>query len=263
MTTSPWFRTPVDVLDVPGMRTLRPELRYTYLGLFGRARRHPEERLGWVLDELGDPPTIRTLSSWMGLPRSTTKRHHDDLLDRGLLLRDLAGRLIVPAVVVVEQRLGRRKDTTSTRASATSTEAVEIPAFETLPFLSGVPPADRNLEIRDKPSFSSSVDVENDDVVLRENLGDSDVIPELPTDRVPAIVDDDDVRYLLSQLVDNPAWSRAMATPRDLRNLVVLARTNRAGVLQVLRQEVESPQARNALAYLNGTLATLDEEVAS
>jgi hypothetical protein len=259
----PWYRAPVDAREIPGVSLLRPEARWTYITLFGRARRRPKEKLGWILDELGDPPTIRTLAAWLALPRSTAQRHQSDLLDRGLLVRDLAGRLIVPAVVKIERLLdSRKKETTPAKsASPTTTSAVENPTPEQLGLPTLVPPEIGKAPTWDTHSISGFVEVEKDvRPVVFEGAVENPSEPATfgpRRDLIPTACDpDSQIAYLLAQLASmHEPWERALSNRRDAANIGRLAVAHPDALYEALAQESLKSTAKNPTAWLNATVA--------
>lgn len=245
------MKAPVHVLELPGVASLELHLRWTFFAWFLAARRRPADKLGWLLDGTGAPATIATLAAWSGIPRSTAHRHANDLLERGLLQKDLLGRLLVPLVVTTERRFAR--PTASDDVAARPVDNPQLP----LP-----PPShgwNNNPRMWDGASLyevQTGRDVRPVDVV---NPVDNQL--EAPGfgprwDLVPDGIDPtSDIAYLLARLAErHDVWARTLGDRKDAANIARLAMSNPAELYEALAQESLEPAARNPAAWLNATV---------
>ncbi len=260
------MKVPIDMLDL--LEPLPYPERWTFLRCFTLARRTSPHR-GYLVTLSMRPLTIRQLAHEVLLPRSTTQEHVSWLVQRGHLVRDLAGWLLVPIVLEVERDTRQTTTTTSRKAQTTSGENGDAPDPSQVALqvqVSGK--TTKKAEIPDTPS--SYVLEEIEDVTWRlfddpgENPGGSllgDAMAALP----PSI-HSPDVRYLLAKLGQTtPAWHAFPAAARDLALVERLEQTSFGALLSALEQETLSPTAKNPGAWLARTVAAIamGQEVAS
>lgn len=255
------MKTPVDLAEYSDVRALPVVERWTFVCLFARARRTPSSLIGWLLDDHGRTPSIRTIGTWAGIPKSTAHAHVDDLQGRGLLRKDLGGKLLVPLVVALEHRFGRRRS-----SSDTPPAPVENPQLA-LPGLSGPPDTlSHQWDTASLYEVQKLEDVRPVDVVEAVENPEPGLGPRW--DLVPESVDSESsIAYLLAELAASvPAWERTLSTPRDVANIARLAGAHPAELYDALAQERLEPSARNPAAWLNATVrarAEAREEQAS
>jgi len=247
-----WVKTPVELALFPSVLALPINERWTFICLFARARRAPTSLIGWLLDDRGRAPSIRTIGTWAGIPKSTAHAHVDDLQGRGLLQKDQGGKFLVPLVVTLERRFDRRH-----RSSDTQPAPVENPQL-TLPGLSGPPDTlSRQWDTASLYEVQKLEDVRPVDVVEAvENPGFG---PRW--DLVPSSLDrSSDNAYLLARLAEqHDVWARALADHKDAANIGRLAVAHPAELYEALAQESLEPSARNPAAWLNATVRSRTE----
>lgn len=252
-------------LDLPLIAERLPLfVQPTFWKCFALARRTPPLRAYLARDDLA-PLSIREIAVTFHLTRSTCHRHVAELIDRRVLVRDLAGWFLMPLILDIERRHNARTDDTTTAPPTMGESDAPQQVALTWP----VPPQDENgPPVGQRLLGFRSADVETLRGVDMQEPGENPG-PSLLGDAMgalPASIHSPDVRYLLAKLAQTtPAWRGFPSAARDVALVERLEATTCRALLSALEQETLSPTAKNPGAWLARTVAAISmaQEIAS
>lgn len=255
----PYAKLPLDATAELGLDDLTPLQERVFWRLYGLARHH-EPLTGFLVDAEFRPYSARRIAVLTGIRRPTVAEALTTLRDRELLARASDGEFI-PYIQDVAVRYKRRSHVDENDPSR--------PRLFPVDNVGGAPTGAWGVARFAPPNGTVSVPpipigvLELDDVrsVVSSTPGENPPEPALiDIDLAPPEIENDTARYLLGRLAaEHQAWQRAVTSPRDVANLVRLAGAFPGAFVEALRQQIDNPNAKNPLGWLNATVRMLAE----